>query len=69
MRSEHEIEERRYHVSNALASQRLEGIEPDLQTVEDLTLFSSGNLEIVDVLARLRARTERVNLRNRRSIY
>lgn len=54
--TEREIEERRRQVSNALASQRLEGIEPDEQTVEDLNRFAVGKLELADVIDRLNAR-------------
>ena len=59
--TEREIEERRRQVSNALASQRLEGIEPDEQTVEDLNRFAVGKLELADVIDRLNARSPPVS--------
>ncbi|KMJ45026.1 hypothetical protein AB204_11185 [Xenorhabdus khoisanae] len=64
MLTQSEIEERQHHVSNAIASQRLEGIEPDIQTLEDLNRFASGDLELSDVLFRLQERTRRVEIHN-----
>lgn len=59
--TDREVEERRRQVSNAVASQRLEGIEPDEQTVEDLNRFASGELEIAEVIDRLKGRCPAVS--------
>ena len=51
-----DLQARTAAVRNALASQRLEGLEPDALVVEDLQRFARGECEIEDVLARYRAR-------------
>ena len=63
MLTENEIAERRRHVSNAVANQRLEGVEPDAETMEDLERFASGELEFSDVLARLKERAAHGEIR------
>ena len=54
--TERQTEERRRHVSNALASQRLEGVKPDPETIADLERYAVGELEIDAVIDRLKAR-------------
>lgn len=56
MLTEHEMAERRRQVANAVANQRLEGLEPDGATIADLERFAVGELEFFDVLARLKKR-------------
>ncbi|WP_034987941.1 antitoxin VbhA family protein [Bartonella florencae] len=50
MLSEDEIKRRRFHAKNALASQRLEGLEPDPQVVAQVERYIIGELEISDVI-------------------
>lgn len=56
MRSAHNLKERRHAVANAVASQRLEGLEPDARTVADLVRASAGELSVEDVLRTLKDR-------------
>ncbi|SAI73136.1 Uncharacterised protein [Bordetella ansorpii] len=46
-----EIEQRRRDVDDALASQRLEGLEPDAQTVRQMQQYVDGQVELADVVA------------------
>lgn len=50
MLSEEEIKWRRLYAENALASQRLEGLEPDPKVVEQMERVIIGELEISDVI-------------------
>ncbi|AYD66110.1 antitoxin [Achromobacter sp. B7] len=56
MLSAHDRKERRHAVANAVASQRLEGMEPDAHTVADLIRGSAGELSVADVLRTLKDR-------------
>jgi hypothetical protein len=51
-----ELRERQHAVVNAVASQRLEGLEPDPRTVADLERAAAGELDISDVLRILKER-------------
>ena len=48
--------ERRQAVTNALASQRLEGLEPDAEIIRQLGAFAEGTLGIDDILEEFRGR-------------
>ncbi|WP_273721037.1 MULTISPECIES: antitoxin VbhA family protein [unclassified Bartonella] len=50
MLSEDEIKLRRLYAENALASQRLEGLEPDPQVVAQMERVIIGELEIGDII-------------------
>lgn len=50
MLSEDEIKRRRFAAKNALASQRLEGLEPDPKVVEQVERYIIGELEISDII-------------------
>lgn len=50
-------------LDNAVANQRLEGLEPDAKTVEDLGRVVKGELSIADVLKSVRARISAGNFR------
>lgn len=50
MLSEEEIKRRRFDAENALASQRLEGLEPDPQVVAQVERYIIGELEISDII-------------------
>ncbi|WP_273756642.1 antitoxin VbhA family protein [Bartonella sp. MM73XJBT] len=50
MLSEDEIKLRRFDAKNALASQRLEGLEPDPQVVAQMERVIIGELEIGDII-------------------
>lgn len=56
MLSAHDLKERRHVVANAVASQRLEGLEPDARTVADLIRASAGELSVADALRTLKDR-------------
>ncbi len=56
MLTEREQAERREAVANAIANQRLEGLEPDAQTIADLNSMARGELTLADAHARLYAR-------------
>ncbi|MCD0501177.1 antitoxin VbhA family protein [Achromobacter sp. MY14] len=51
-----DVIERRRAVANAVANQRLEGLEPDSRTVADLERAAAGELSVSDVLRTLHAR-------------
>lgn len=51
-----ELAARRAALDNAIATQRLEGLEPDAQTIADLERVVRGDIEVGDVIARLRQR-------------
>lgn len=53
---ERKLARRRVALDNTIATQRLEGSEPDTQTVADLERVVRGEIEVVDVIARLRQR-------------
>ncbi|WP_375612410.1 MULTISPECIES: antitoxin VbhA family protein [unclassified Bartonella] len=59
MLSEEEIKLRRLYAENALASQRLEGLEPDSKVVEQMERVIIGELETGDVIKDLLERVKR----------
>ncbi|WP_317992832.1 antitoxin VbhA family protein [Bartonella gliris] len=59
MLSEEEIKRRRHYAENALASQRLEGLEPDPQVVAQMERVIIGELEISDVIKDYMERVKR----------
>lgn len=59
MLSEDEIKLHRFHAENALASQRLEGLEPDPKVVEQMKRVIIGELETSDVIKDLLERIKR----------
>ncbi|WNW12256.1 antitoxin VbhA family protein [Pseudomonas sp. DTU_2021_1001937_2_SI_NGA_ILE_001] len=54
--SQTEHSERRQAVANALASQRLEGLEPDAEVIRQLEAFAEGTLAIKAILEAFRGR-------------
>ncbi|NNB82290.1 antitoxin VbhA family protein [Pseudomonas aeruginosa] len=54
--SETERAERRQAVANALASQRLEGLEPDAEVTRQLAAFAEGSLGVEAILEEFRGR-------------
>jgi len=54
--SETERAERRQAVANAIASQRLEGLEPDAEVMRQLGAFAEGALGIKAILEGFRGR-------------
>ena len=54
--SEAERAERRQAVANAIASQRLEGLEPDAEVIRQLEAFAEGRLGIEAILEGFRSR-------------
>ena len=51
-----ELAKRNLALENALASHRLEGLEPDDQTVEDLQCFVRGEIDSEEYLRRVKER-------------
>ena len=54
--TEHELAKRNMALENAIASQRLEGLEPDPQTIEDLKCVVRGEFDVEESLRRLKER-------------
>ena len=50
------LRERQRAIDNAVANQRLEGLEPDAKTIAELGRVARGELQISDVLNNLRTR-------------
>ncbi|BCR24366.1 antitoxin VbhA family protein [Aquipseudomonas alcaligenes] len=48
--------ERRQAVANAIASQRLEGLEPDAEVIDQLRDYAEGRREIGEIVAEFRGR-------------
>ncbi|EIJ6113790.1 antitoxin VbhA family protein [Salmonella enterica] len=63
MLTEREIEQRRRDAENALASQRLEGLEPDPEVVAQVERVIVGELEIGDVIEGFIGRVKRGEVR------
>ncbi|WP_208438051.1 antitoxin VbhA family protein [Bartonella taylorii] len=59
MLSEEEIKLRRLYAENALASQHLEGLEPDPQIVAQVERYIIGELEISDIIKDYMERVKR----------
>ncbi len=59
MLTRREQSERRESMQNALASQRLEGLEPDAQTIADAERWTRGEVEIAEVIANFANRVKR----------
>lgn len=64
MVTKQQIADRKRNVASAIASQHLEGIAPDRETLADMERFAQGGLEISDVLTRLHHRTKRVEVQS-----
>lgn len=60
------LQARSHAVTNAIASQRLEGLEPDSGAVADLQRFARGEVEIDTVLSNFKARIARGEVRGKR---
>ena len=56
MVTSHEIEARRTAVANAIATQRLAGLEIDAQTLADMDRYAQGEINLPEALAQLRQR-------------
>ncbi|WP_375670666.1 antitoxin VbhA family protein [Bartonella sp. SD1336NMGDW] len=59
MLSEEEIKLRRFYAENALASQRLEGLEPDPLVVAQVERYIIGELETSDIIKDYMERVKR----------
>jgi hypothetical protein len=53
---ERELAKRNFALANAIASHRLEGLEPDTQTIEDLKCVVRGEIGIEESLRRVKHR-------------
>jgi hypothetical protein len=58
MIAEQEQMERRACVQSALASQRIEGLEPDVQVIEDAQRWARGEITIMAAVADYKARVQ-----------
>ena len=54
--TEQELAQRNMALENAIASHRLEGLEPDAQTIEDLECVVRGEFDIEESLRRVKER-------------
>ena len=63
MITKREQEERIEIMKNALASLRLEDLEPDAKTISDSEKWARGEIEIRDVIEDLTARVKRGEIR------
>ena len=54
--TEHELAKRNMALENAIASQRLEGLEPDPKTIEDLKCVVRGEFDVEESLRRVKER-------------
>ena len=54
--TEQELAKRNLALENAIASQRLEGLEPDPQTIEDMQCVVRGEFDVEESLRRLKER-------------
>ena len=54
--TEYELAKRNMALENAIASQRLEGLEPDPKTIEDLKCVVRGEFGIEESLRRVKER-------------
>jgi cytochrome P450 len=63
MITKREQEERREIMQNALASQRLEGLEPDAKAIADSEKWVRGEVEIRDLIEDFTARVKRGEVR------
>jgi hypothetical protein len=54
--TEQELAKRNMALENAIASHRLEGLEPDAQTIEDLKYVVRGEFDIEESLRRVKER-------------
>lgn len=48
--------QRKYYVANAIASQRLEGLEVDSKTITDLHRIASGEIKVADAIQNIKER-------------
>ena len=58
-----ELAKRNLALENAIASQRLEGLEPDPQTIEDLQCVVRGEFGIEESIRRVKERIARGQFR------
>jgi hypothetical protein len=63
MITKREQEERKEIMENALASERLEGLEPDAKTIADSEKWTQGEMELCDIIDDLTARVKRGEIR------
>ena len=54
--TEQELAKRNMALENAIASQRLEGLEPDPQTIEDMQCVVRGEFDVEESLRRVKER-------------
>ena len=56
MISAQELAKRNLALENAIATHRLEGLEPDVQTIEDLKRVVTGEFDVEESLRRVKER-------------
>ena len=54
--TEQELAKRNLTLENAIASQRIEGLEPDPQTIEDMQCVVRGEFDVEESLRRVKER-------------
>jgi hypothetical protein len=63
MISKREQEERKEIMENALASERLGGLDPDAKTIADSEKWTRGEIELCDIIEDFTARVKRGEVR------
>jgi hypothetical protein len=61
--TDQESAKRKLALENAIASQRLEGLEPDDQTIEDLNCVVRGEFSVEESIRRVKERIARGEFR------
>ena len=61
--TDQELAKRNLALENAIASQRLEGLEPDTQTIEDLNCVVRGEFSVEESIRRVKERIARGEFR------
>ncbi|MEO5333741.1 MAG: hypothetical protein H7839_17150 [Magnetococcus sp. YQC-5] len=68
MLADNEIKQNLFYVKNAIAQQRLEGLEPSCEVVNDLERVAHGDISICDVIANIDKRNINAKIRRQRSL-
>ena len=61
--TEQELAQRNMALENAIASHHLEGLEPDIQTIEDLKCVVRGEFNVQESIRRVKERIARGEFR------
>lgn len=68
MLTDDEIRNNLFHAKNAIAQQRLEGLEPSCEVVSDLERVACGEITVQDVIANIGKRRMDAKIRGQRPL-